>query len=94
MVGDNEDLPARLDRMDAIRNQAYHEQWGIRNLSVLTITTNDAHARNLETCVQTLDPALAHRFYFKTVSELGPNWRVPPILTGLLEGLTTTARGA
>lgn len=79
--------------MDVIRNHVYHEQWGIRNLSVLTVTTNDAHARNLEKCLQTLDPTLAHRFYFKTVPGLGPNWRVPPILTGLLEGLTATAGG-
>lgn len=79
--------------IDAIRNQVYHEQWGIRNLSVLTVTTNGAHARGLERCVQTLDPTLAHRFHFKTLPELGPNWRVPPIVTGLLEGLTATARG-
>ncbi len=77
--------------LDAIRRQAYHEQWGIRNLSVLTVTTSEARARNLQTCVQKLDPTCAHRFYFKTVPELGPNWRIPPIVTGLLDGLTATA---
>lgn len=78
--------------LDAMRNHAYHEQWGIRNLSVLTITTHDGHARNLESCVQTLDPSLSDRFYFKTVPEFGPNWRVPAILTNLLEGLTAPVR--
>ena len=80
--------------IDAIRNQVYHDQWGVRNLSVLTVTTNEGHARNLEGYVKTLDPTLAHRFHFKTVLEFGPNWRVPPILTDLLEGLTGPAGGA
>lgn len=78
--------------LDAMRNHVYHEQWGIRNLSILTITTNDGHARNLQRCVQTLDRSLADRFYFKTVPEFGPNWRVPPILTNLLIGMTDPAR--
>ena len=59
--------------LDAMRNQVYHEQWGVRNLSVLTITTNDGHAWNLESCVRTLDRSLADRFYFKTVPDFGPN---------------------
>jgi hypothetical protein len=73
--------------LSAMRSQVYHEQWAIRNLSVLVVTTSDRHAANLKERVHVLDGSLATRFYFRCVPQFGINWRVPPILN-LLEGLT------
>ncbi len=71
--------------LDAMRRQTYKDIWGIPGMMVLIITTNEAHMQNMMAYLTTLDLKLAERFLFKTLSTFGANWRVPPILTDILD---------
>ncbi|HTU12426.1 MAG TPA: hypothetical protein VMG08_16160 [Allosphingosinicella sp.] len=68
-----------------LRSQAYRDWWGIPNLNILTITTNETHAHNmLAWLAKQGEPILAGRFAFSCVPAFGGNWRVPRELFDLL----------
>ena len=60
---------------DVMRNRTYNEHWGIRNLRMLTVTTNITHLHNLRAFVQKhVNPEFAERFLFKAKPGFGSNW--------------------
>jgi hypothetical protein len=65
--------------------RTFKDVWGIPNMMVLTITTNATHMKNMMAYLQKLDPTLSERFLFKALPTFGSNWRVPPVLTDILE---------
>jgi len=69
-----------INYLDAMRNRAYKEEWGIPNMMVLTVTTNVTHMQNMMAYLQKLDLKLSERFLFKALLSFGSNWRVPPVL--------------
>jgi hypothetical protein len=77
----------------AIAGRVFERQWGIPNLTVLTITTNRRHAENLLAYVAGRGAgALASRFAFAVEPTFGTNWRVPnaPLWNLLSEPWITT----
>jgi len=67
--------------LDVLRRQSYRKQWGIPNLSVLTVTTNPTHAMNIiEFIRKQNEPRYAERFGFIAEPSFGTNWRVPRAL--------------
>lgn len=60
-----------------LSERAYRAHFGISGLSVLIVTTNAGHARNLLDCIDRHAGEFASRFHVKTFSDFGPNWRVP-----------------
>ena len=60
-----------------LREQTYRSHFGISGLSVLIVTTNGGHARNLLECINRSASECANRFYVNTLGDFGPNWRVP-----------------
>lgn len=65
--------------------RTYKDHWGVPNLMVLIVTTNETHKRNLIAHLDKLtDSKLKERFLFKTKQEFGINWEIPPIMTDLL----------
>jgi hypothetical protein len=61
-----------------LRGQLFRDWWGIPNLSVLTVTTNATHARNiLDFIDRQNEPKYADRFAFQAEPTFGTNWRVP-----------------
>jgi hypothetical protein len=68
----------------AIKNRTYHGHWGIPGLTVLTITTNAVHLRQMLRHLHALnEPQLSSRFLFKSKSHFSANWEVPPIMGDL-----------
>jgi hypothetical protein len=81
--------------LDILRSQSFRSHWGLPNLSVLTVTTNAAHARNIIEYVARLqDPTYAGRFAFACEPSFGINWRVPrEVLSNLLNEPWMTISG-
>lgn len=72
--------------LDILRTQSYRTWWGIPNLSILTVSTNCTHVRNLVGYLDRQgDRALSARFGFTFEPSFGANWRVPrKVLTDLV----------
>lgn len=81
--------------LDILRRQSYRSWWGVPNLSILTVTTNRSHARNLLDYVGRQDnPNHAMRIGFAAEPLFGSNWRVPPgLLSDLLDKPWDTTAG-
>lgn len=78
---------------EILSRKLYREWWGIPNLTVLTVTTNRAHAANL---IEHVCRAAQHgeRFAFTVEPSFGANWRVPrQLLTHLIDEPWMTACG-
>ena len=78
-----------------LRNQTYRAHWGLPNLTVLTVTTNATHARNmLDFIWKQREPRYADRFAVACEPSFGANWRVPrEVLFSLLDQPWSTASG-
>jgi hypothetical protein len=80
--------------LQLLRAQAYRDWWGIPNLNILTVTTNEIHARNMIAYLaKQKDPVLAGRFAFACAPDFGANWRVPRSVLDLLDRPWLTATG-
>ena len=66
--------------IDVMKNRTFTSEWGIPNLMVLTITTNETHMRGIMEHIKTLDQKFGERFLFKALPNFGANWRVPMLL--------------
>jgi hypothetical protein len=78
---------------DLLQHRLYREWWGLPNLSVLTVTTNATHARNILHYIEKQRTPFANRFAFHIEANFGANWRVPKaVLSKVLDEswLTTT----
>lgn len=82
-----------------IGTRSFKAHWDIPNLSVLTVTTNDQHARNMIAYVEKTQPKWKHKFLFQTETMFGTRlsedadqfWRMPKgLLTHLLDPWQTT----
>jgi hypothetical protein len=62
---------------ELLQSRFYREWWGIPNLSVLTVTTNGTHARNILDYIGRQGTRFADRFAFHVEAGFGANWRVP-----------------
>jgi hypothetical protein len=76
---------------EVLDRKTFHSWWGVRNLHILTITTNATHAGNLADYVaKTVEGRFQDRFAFTVATEFGPNWRVPKkLMTQLFEPWVT-----
>jgi hypothetical protein len=82
--------------LTVLRDRLYQSHWGLPNLSVLTVTTNATHARNILDYIdrQQAETRFKERFAFNFEPSFGANWRVPKTaLTNLLNELWTTVSG-
>lgn len=70
-----------------LRDRLFDSWWDIRNLTVLTVTTNATHAANLIDHIRKQEAGKhAERFAFQCEPSFGANWRVPrAILSDLLD---------
>lgn len=70
-----------------LSGQTYRSHWGLPNLSVLTVTTNRIHARNILAFIEKQnEPRYADRFALACEPSFGANWRVPrEVLASLLD---------
>lgn len=69
---------------EILEAQAYRSCWGIPTLTILTVTTSEAHMRTMMAALEErTDPRIAARFLFKTKPQFGKYWTVPPIMTDL-----------
>ena len=69
---------------DVLREQSYRDVWGIPSLSIMTVTTSEPHMHTMMKALEDLaEPREAARFLFKTQSQFGKYWTVPPLLSGL-----------
>lgn len=67
--------------LHVLRSETYRRRWGIPNLSVLTVTTNQMHLQHMREFYNALDASdLAEYFLFTSVSGFGSNWKVPPLM--------------
>ena len=71
--------------LEVMRNRTYKEVWGTPNLMALIVTTNATRMKSLMEEVNALDPKLAQRFLFKTLDSFASPWRIPPLLTDILD---------
>ena len=71
--------------IDVLEQETYREVWGIPTLSVLTVTTSEAHMKTMISHLDDLaSPKTAARFLFKSKPEFGKYWTVPPVLHDLI----------
>lgn len=62
--------------LQLLRAQIHRDWWGVPNLTILTLTTNEVHRRNMLVHVAGQDePGLAGRFAFACETGFGANWR-------------------
>jgi hypothetical protein len=67
--------------LTVLGQRLYQAHWGLPNLTVLTVTTNATHARNILDYIERLkEPRYADRFGFAYDPSFGANWRVPKVL--------------
>jgi Replication-relaxation len=70
--------------IQVLQQQSYRQVWGIPTLTVATVTTSDAHMKNIISQLsQVADARMAARFLFKTKSQFGKYWTVPDIMDDL-----------
>jgi len=62
----------------------YRSHWGLPNLMMLTVTTNNHHMRSMMEYVKT-HAGDTSPFLFKVKEEFGRHWKVPPLMFDLLE---------
>jgi Replication-relaxation len=81
--------------LEVLHGKTYRTWWGIPNLTVLIITTNATHGRNILNYIQRQgDAKFEGRFALTTTPDFGANWRVPKdILTHLLREPWATTTG-
>ena len=80
--------------LQLLRVGSYRDWWGIPNLSVVTVTTNEVHARNMfDWLGKQSEPAYAGRFGFACAPDFGANWRVPKGMLDLLDRPWRTTAG-
>jgi len=80
--------------LTALKQRTYTAHWGIPNLSILVVTTNASHARNLVEHIRRHDDPLAGRFAVKSDASFGADWRVPrDLLCDLIDTPWKTAHG-
>lgn len=66
------------DYMQALCDRRYREHWGIPNLTILAVTTNSVHARNILAYWATqAEGQFAERFLVTVQQDFSSNWRVP-----------------
>jgi hypothetical protein len=70
--------------LSIMADETHRTHWGVPNLLVLTITTNETHLGHLVQRVRERAGRYAERFLFKARHEFGVNWRIPDVLTELL----------
>jgi Replication-relaxation len=82
--------------LEVLHGKIHRDWWGIPNLTILIVTTNAGHARNILDYIQKQgDQKYGSRFAVITVPEFGANWRVPKdVLTQLLDDDWATIIGA
>jgi hypothetical protein len=82
--------------LEVLHGKIHRDWWGIPNLTILIVTTNTGHARNIIDYIQKQgDPKYDGRFAAITEPTFGANWRVPKdILTQLLNEDWATTTGA
>lgn len=70
-----------------LSNKTFHARWGIRNLTILTLTTNYTRLRSILDCAtRKVEARYLERFAVAVEPTFGMQWRVP---TGLLSYLLT-----
>ena len=70
--------------LEVLRDQSFRDVWGIPSLSIMTVTTSEAHMQTMMGALSDLaESREAARFLFKTQPQFGKYWTVPPVLTGL-----------
>lgn len=80
--------------LQLLRAHAYRDWWGIPNLTILTVTTNELHRLNMLAHVASQnEPILGSRFAFASETGFGANWRVPRNLLDLLNRPWSTTAG-
>lgn len=81
--------------LTVLGNRLYQSHWGLPNLTVLTVTTNATHARNiLDYLEQQQGGKYAERFAFAYEPSFGANWRVPKTVLNLLTEPWATVSGS
>ncbi|HVH75195.1 MAG TPA: replication-relaxation family protein [Stellaceae bacterium] len=81
--------------IDILENRTYRAQFGIPNFKILTVTTNVLHLQHMLNFYRSLNaPGYAKHFLFKSVSNFGSNWRVPPVMHDLFDEPWTAADGS
>ncbi|MBK7469684.1 MAG: hypothetical protein IPI73_02620 [Betaproteobacteria bacterium] len=71
--------------IDAMKSRDYKEVWGIPNMLALTVTTNATHMQNMMAYFTKSRPKVIGEIFIQSAPTFGSNWRVPPILTDILE---------
>lgn len=79
---------------DVLEGQTYRRQWGVPNLTVLTITTSATRLSNIVRKMERLTNPLAGRFLFKADDHFGADWRIPTEPMAHLLGVWTLAHGS
>jgi len=77
--------------VEVMRNRTYKDEWGIPGMMVLIVTTNHTRAESILAQVQGLDQRIAERFALKVVPQFATPWRMPSILTDILDPWVTVA---
>ena len=82
--------------LEVLNRKTHAAWWGIPNLTILIVTTNATHGRNILDYIQKqADPRFESRFAVATEPAFGANWRVPKdVFTHLLDGDWMTTNGA
>lgn len=80
---------------EILREGRFRANWGIPNLTILTVTTNARHAESLVAYLERqCEPTLAPKFFFRTDNRFDAAWRVPrALLSELITAPWTTTRG-
>jgi hypothetical protein len=83
------------NKLDAYRGlmerQTHRHHWGVPNLLLLTIPTNETHLVHLVDRVRERGGRYGERFLFKARTEFGVNWRIPEVIGELLRTPWTRA---
>lgn len=80
--------------LSVLDRRLYSQHWGLPNLSVLTVTTNATHARNILDFIERQEQTkYTERFAFAVEPSFAANWRVPKALLNLLNEPWTTVSG-
>jgi hypothetical protein len=69
---------------DIIDRATFKKVWGIPNLLILTVTTNESHMANMLAYVGRNTIAHQEKFLFKAKREFGVNWTMPGVMDDLL----------
>lgn len=71
--------------LHVLQNETFREVWGIPTLTILTVTTSQAHMATMIGALNDLtEGRMAAKFLFKTKPEFGKYWTVPNLMPDLL----------